>query len=251
VKWGQKVYRHKLGTPTDHDKLVYEEQEEGFSVGQRVTLSDRFLLIESGDFSTSDIRVLDLAHPEGAPHAVVARKKGNKYSVTNVGERLIVWTNADGASDWKIGEKLVTSAANEPLRELVPHHAGHVIQDMVAYSDHLIWLERDRERGSQRILVRRWSDGAEHAIDFADTPGIVEIVAGLEQRGRRLRYTFQSMSQPKQVVEYDLESRERVLLKVDDVASGHDPSLYVTRRIFAPASDGAQVPVSLLYRRDT
>ena len=64
MKWGQKVYRHKLGTPTEQDKLVYEEQEEGFSVGLRVTLSDRFLLIESGDFSTSDVRVLDLAYPE-------------------------------------------------------------------------------------------------------------------------------------------------------------------------------------------
>jgi oligopeptidase B len=105
VKWGQKVYRHKLGTPTEQDKLVYEEQEEGFSVGLRVTLSDRFLLIESGDFSTSDVRVLDLAYPEGVSHLVVARKKGDKYSVTNVGERLIIWTNADSASDWKIGGK--------------------------------------------------------------------------------------------------------------------------------------------------
>ena len=122
---------------------------------------------------------------------------------------------------------------------------------MVAYSDHLVWLERDRERGSQRILVRRWSDGAEHAIDFGETPGIVEVIAGLEQRGRRLRYTYQSMSQPKQVFEYDLESRERVLVKVDGVPSGHDPSLYITRRIFAPADDGAQVPVTLLYRQDT
>ena len=63
--------------------------------------------------------------------------------------------------------------------------------------------------------MRRWSDGAEHAIDFGETPGIVEVIAGLEQRGRRLRYTYQSMSQPKQVFDYDLESRERVLVKVD------------------------------------
>ena len=251
VKWGQKVYRHKLGTPTEQDKLVYEEQEEGFSVGLRVTLSDRFLLIESGDFSTSDVRVLDLAYPEGVSHLVVARKKGDKYSVTNVGGRLIILTNADSASDWKIGGKSVTSPANAPLQEIVPHRAGHVIQDMVAYSDHLIWLERDRERGTQRIMVRRWSDGSDHAIDFGETPGIVEIVTGLEQRGRHLRYTYQSMSQPKQVFEYDLETRERVLLKVEDVPSGHDPSLYVTRRIFAPTDDGAQVPVTVLYRQDT
>ena len=122
---------------------------------------------------------------------------------------------------------------------------------MVAYRDHLVWLERDRERGSQRILVRRWSDGAEHTIDFGETPGKVEIVAGLEQGTRKLRYTYQSMAQPRQVFDYDMETRERTLRKVDDVPSGHRPSLYVTRRIFAPARDGAQIPVTLLYRKDT
>jgi oligopeptidase B len=251
VKWGQKVYRHKLGTPTEEDQLVYEENEEGFSVSLQVSLSDHFLMIESSDFSTSDIRVLDLAYPTAAPHLVAERKAGSKYSVTNVGERLIVRTNAEGASGWKIGAKAVTSPANAPLEEIVPHRAGRVIEDMVAYTDHLVWLERDQERGGQRILVRRWSDGAEYAIDFGEAPGIVEIVAGLEQNKRRLRYTYQSMSQPKQVFEYDLETRERILLKVDDVPSGHDPSLYVTQRIFAPAADGTQIPVTLLYRHDT
>jgi oligopeptidase B len=251
VKLGQKVYRHKLGTPSEEDKLVYEENAVGFSVSIGMTLSDRFLLIEAADFKTSDIRLLDLAHPTSAPHLVVERKTGNKYSLTNVGERLIVRTNADGASGWKIGAKDVMAPASAPLEEIVPHRAGRVIQDMVAYSDHLVSLERDQERGDQRILVRRWSDGAEYTIDFGDAPGVVEIVAGLEQKTRRLRYTHQSMSQPKQVFEYDLETRERILLKVDDVPSGHNPSLYVTRRTFAPAADGTQVPVTLLYRHDT
>jgi oligopeptidase B len=251
VKLGQKVYRHKLGTPIEEDKLVYEENAVGFSISLGMTLSDRFLLIESADFKTSDIRLLDLAHPTSAPHLVVERKTGNKYSVTNVGERLIVRTNADGASGWKIGAKDMMAPANTPLEEIVPHRAGRVIQDMIAYSDHLVWLERDQERGDQRILVRRWSDGAEHAIDFSEAPGAVEIIPGLEQNTRHLRYTYQSMSQPKQVFEYDLETRERILLKVDDVPSGHDPSLYVTRRTFAPAADGTQIPVTLLYRHDT
>ncbi len=251
VKWGQKVFRHRLGTPTAEDHLVFEENEEGFSVSVRVTLSDRFLVIESGDFSTSDLRMLDLTHPTGSPQVVAERKRGHKYSATNVGDRLIVLTNADGATDWKIGEKLVSEAASAPLREIVPHRPGHVIEDMVAYRDHLVWRERDRERGSQRILVRRWADGAEHVVDFGEAPAKVELVGGLEQGTRKLRYTYQSMVQPSQVFDYDMETRERTLRKVDDVPSGHDPSLYVTRRVLAPAADGEQVPVTVLYRRDT
>ena len=79
VKWGQKVFRHRLGTPVAEDQLVYEEKEEGFSVSLRVTLSDRFLVIEAGDFSTTDLRVLDLADPTGSPQAVAERKRGHKY----------------------------------------------------------------------------------------------------------------------------------------------------------------------------
>ncbi len=251
VKWGQKVFRHRLGTPVSEDQLVYEESEEGFSVSLRVTLSDQFLVIETADFSTTDLRVLDLTHPTGSPQAVAERKRGYKYWATNVGDRLIVLTNADGATDWKIGEKLASEPSSSPLREIVPHRPGRVIEDMIVYRDHLVWLERDRERGSQRILVRRWSDGAEHAIEFGEAPGKVEVVAGLEQDTRTLRYTYQSMSQPTQVFDYDLETRERTLRKVDNVPSGHDPSQYITRRLLAPAPDGTQVPVTVLYRADT
>jgi oligopeptidase B len=240
-----------LGTPVSEDQLVYEVSEEGFSATIRVTLSDRFLVIEAADFSTTDVRVLDLMHPTGLPQAVAKRKRGHKHWATNVGDRLIVMTNADGATDWKIGEKLASDPVSAPLREIVPHRPGRVIEDMVAFRDHLVWLERDRERGSQRILVRRWSDGAEHAIEFGEAPAKVELVAGLEQNTRTLRYTYQSMLQPSQVFEYDLETRERTLRKVDDVPSGHDPSQYVTRRILAPAPDGTLIPATVLYRTDT
>jgi oligopeptidase B len=251
VKWGQKVFRHRLGTSVAEDALVYEESEEGFSASIRVTLSDRFLVIEAADFSTTELRVLDLDHPTDEPKAIAERRRGTKSWATNVGDRLIVLTNADGATDWKIGEKLVTDPTNAPLREIVPHRPGRVIEDMVAYRDHLVWLERDRERGSQRITVRRWANGAEHAIEFGDAPSKVEIVSGLEQGTRTLRFTYQSMAQPTQVFDYDMDTRRRKLRKVDEVPSGHDPSQYVTRRLLAPVPDGTQVPVTVLYRADT
>ena len=251
VKWGQKVFRHRLGTPVEEDALVFEEQEEGFGVSLRVTLSDQFLVIEAGDFSTADIRLVRMSDPTSKPHLVLKRKRGEKSWATNVGERIILLTNADNAKDWKIAEKSATASAGAPLQEIVPHRPGRVIEDMVAFRRHLAWLERDRERGIQRIMVRRWSDGQEHAIEFGEAPGSVELLAGLEQDTTTLRFTYQSMAQPKQVFDYDMETRERRLLKEDEIPSGYDPSLYVTRRILAPAQDGTQVPVTVLYRTDT
>src|SRR5205814_349831 len=126
-----------------------------------------------------------------------------------------------------------------------------VIGDVIVFREHLVWLERDRERGSQRILVRRWSDGAEHAIDFGNEPVKVEVLTGAEQDTRTLRYTYQSMAQPRQVFDYDMETRQQTLRRVQEVPSGHDPARYVTRRIEAPAQDGTSIPVSLLFRKDT
>src|SRR5262245_9835477 len=102
VKWGQKVFRHRLGTPVDEDALVFEEQEEGFGVSLRVTLSDQFLVIEAGDFSTADIRLVRMSDPTSKPHLVLKRKRGEKSWATNVGDRIILLTNADNAKDWKI-----------------------------------------------------------------------------------------------------------------------------------------------------
>ena len=249
TKWGRKVYRHRLGTPVADDQLVYEEMEEGYTVSLRLTLSDRFLVIETGDFSTADVKLLDLAHPTGPPQTIVERKQGHKFSVADYGDRLIVLTNADGATDWKIGEKALTAPASEPLREIVPHVAGRVIEDFIIYRDHMVWLERDWEQSSQRVVIRRWSDGAEHAITFGEEPARIDLLAGLEQNTRTLRYSYQSMVQPKQVFDYDMETRRRTLRKVQDVPSGHDPARYVTRRLEAPAHDGARIPVTVLYRK--
>ncbi len=250
TKWGRKVFRHKLGTPAAEDQLVYEETAEGFSVSLRSTLSDRFLVIEAADFSTSDLELVDLAQPTGPPQSVTERKRGQKHSVADLGDRLIFVTNADGATDWKIGERAVSAPAGMPLKEIVPHVAGRVIEDVIVYRDHLVWQERDRERGSQRIVIRRWSDGAVHAITFGEAPAKVDLLAGLEQNTHTLRYTYQTMAQPRQVFDYDMETRQRTLRKVQEVPGGHDPARYVTRLVAAPAKDGAGVPVTLLYRKD-
>ena len=251
ARWGRAVYRHRLGTPAADDRLVYEEAEEGFAVEVRATLSQRFLVIEAGDFSTTDLKLVDLARPSEAPRAITERKRGHKYAAADVGDRLVVATNADGAADWKIGERALSAPAGGPLQEVVPHRAGRTIEDVIALRDHLVWVERDRERGSQRILVRRWSDGAEHAITFGGEPAKVEILSGLEQDTRTLRYTYESMAQPRQVFDYDMESRQRTLRRVREVPSGHDPARFTTLRIEAPAQDGVSIPVTLLHRKDT
>jgi oligopeptidase B len=250
VNWARAVYRHALGTPAAADQLVYAEAEEGFAVEAHTTQSRRFMVIEASDFSTTDVRLVDLADPTRPPQALFERKPGVKYAVADLGNRLIVTTNADGATDWKIAERQLSAPVAAPLQDIVPHRPGRIIEEMIAFRDYLVWLERDRELGSQRIVVRRWSDGQEHTLEFGSEPMRVEILAGLEQDTPFLRYTYQTMAQPQQTFDYNMATRERTLRKVREVP-GHDPTRYITRRIDAPAQDRTSVPASLFYRQDT
>jgi oligopeptidase B len=251
AKWASTIWRHKLGAPITSDTLVYEEREEGFSVGISSSLSGRYLWIELADFSTTQMAMLDLAAPTSAPRVLTPRTAGVKYGVAHLGDRLIVSTNADGATGWKILERPVEGGPDTPLRELLPFRSDRLIQNVVVFKDYMVRSERDLVRGQQEIVVRRWTDGDEHTIAFDAAPAKIEIISGQEQDTHTLRFTYETMAQPRQTIDYDLATRTREIRKVRDVPRGHDPARYVTERIEATARDGTKVPVTLLYAAGT
>jgi oligopeptidase B len=120
---------------------------------------------------------------------------------------------------------------------------------VLVFRDFLVRLER--EHGLPRIVIRQWSDGAEHSIAFDEEAYSLSVMPGYEFATNTLRFSYSSMTTPTQIYDYDMATRERRLRKTQEVPSGHNPADYVTRRIFAPAEDGEQVPVSLLYRTGT
>jgi len=243
------VYRHRVGTPVEEDVLVYGERDAGFYVGVGQTQSGRFILIDAHDHQTSEVYLVDADRPEAPPRLVEPRRHGHEYAVEHHGERLIVTTNSEGAEDFRICEAPLSAPGQASWREIVPHRPGRLILETVAYRDHLVRLER--EDGLPRIVVRRLADGSEHAIAFAEEAYSLGISPGYEFDTATVRFTYSSMTTPAQVFDYDMEDRTRILRKMQEVPSGHDPADYVTRRLHAPAPDGESVPISLLYRRGT
>jgi len=243
------VYRHRVGTPGKSDVLIYQEKDIGFYVGVGQTQSSRYITIEAHDHQTTEVYLIDADRPEGDPRLVVARVHGHEYAVEHQGERLIITTNSGGAEDFRICEAPVSAPEQTNWREIVPHKPGRLILETVAYKDHLARLER--EDGLPRVVVRRFADGAEHAIAFAEEAYSLGMSAGFEFDTATVRFTYSSMTTPAQVFDYDMEARTRILRKTQEVPSGHDPAHYVTRRLLAPAPDGETVPVSLLYKKDT
>ncbi len=243
------VFRHRIGTPADTDECVYEEADESFFLALGRTQSRAFVLINAHDHQTSEFHVLDANDPEARPRVVVARSTGHEYDVEHHGDRFIITTNSDGAEDFRIVEAPVADPAMGNWREIVPHRAGRLIIETVVTRHHITRLER--EDSLPRIVVRRIADGAEHPIAFAEEAFSLGIAGGYEFDTSNLRFTYSSMTTPVETYDYDMATRTRVLRKRQEIPSGHNPDDYVTRRLFAVASDGERVPVSLLYRKST
>ncbi len=243
------VYRHALGTDPAQDTLVYEEPDPGFFVSLDETQSRRFLVIHAHDHETSEVHLLDLTRPKAPPRLVAPRKTGEEYSVEHHGERLFILTNAEGAEDFQIVSAPLAEPDRENWEPLIPHAPGRLILDMVVFARHLVRLER--EDGLPRIVIRHLLEGEEHAISFAEEAYSLGLLPGYEFDTNTLRFTYSSLATPSQVYDYDMVCRERILRKTQEIPSGHDPAHYVTRRLMAPAHDGARVPVSLLYHKAT
>lgn len=243
------VYRHTLGTPVSDDALVYEEKDHGFYVGIEKTLSQKFILIDAHDHQTSEIRLLDADAPASPPRLIAARRHNHQYDVCHRGDDLIILTNSDGAEDFRICTAPVCDPSEKNWTTLQPHKPGRLILEMEIYRDFDVRLER--ENSLPRLVIRNAASGDEHAIAFDEEAYALGMQSGYEFDTATLRFTYSSMTTPAETYDYDMRTRDRVLRKRREVPSGHNPSDYVTRRLYAPAEDGETVPVSLLYHKDT
>jgi len=244
-----RVFRHVIGTPAALDMLVYEENDPGFFVGVGKTQSGRYIIISAHDHETSEIHLIDASHPDSTPKLVAARVAGLEYDIDDQDDRFLILTNGDEAEDFKIMMAPLTDPAKRNWRELVPHKAGRLILSLACFKDQFVRLER--EDGLPRIVISNTRDDEEHIVDFDEEAYSLGLGAGYEYETSNLRFTYSSMTTPAQVFDYDVVSRTRILRKTQEVPSGHAPEEYVTRRIYAEAEDGEEVPVTLLYRKTT
>ena len=244
-----KLFHHIIGSDPAEDSLVYAEPDPAFFLGVGQTQSKRYILVDSHDHETSEVRLLDSRNSTATPALIAARRTGEEYHVEHGGDLLYILTNADDAEDFKIVTAPVGAPGRENWKDLVPHRDGRLIISHIVFSDFLVYLER--ENGLPRITIRHLMSGDEHAIAFDEEAYSLGMMGSYEFDTTTLRFSYSSMTTPSRIYDYNMKTRERQLRKEDEIPSGHDPSDYVTRRIYADADDGETVHISLLYHRDT
>ncbi|MBW3619631.1 MAG: S9 family peptidase [Actinobacteria bacterium] len=241
------VWRHRLGTDPADDVLVHQEDDERFWLGCGRTRSRRFVVIEAGSKVTSEAHVLEADDPASRPRLVAAREQGVEYDVAHRGDHFYLVTNADGAEDFKLVTAPVEHPGREHWRDLVGHRPGVRLEGVDCFAGHVVLYERAEALTRIRVLVPETGD--DHVIDQAEDVYVAGPGPNAEYDTTTLRYGYTSMVTPRSTYDYDVRTRERTLVKQQEVLGDVDLDAYETTREWATAPDGTRVPISIVHRR--
>ena len=241
-----KLYRHRLGTDPREDILVYHEEDEAFFLSMYKTKSRAYLLLNLRSMTTSEVRYLRADRPTEDFKIVHPRQHEMEYYIDHHGERFFVMTN-DNAKNFKLMEVPVTAPSKKNWEEIIPHRDSVKIDGMEAFKNHLVVYER--ENGLKEIRISNMVNGEVYYVDFPEPVYTFWPGGNPDFNTNLLRYDYTSLITPGSVFDYNMDTKARELKKQDEVLGGYDPSLYQSERIFAKASDGTMVPISLVYKK--
>ncbi len=241
-----RIMKHKLGTAFMHDTQVYEETDESYVCGVYSTKSKKFIMIGAHSLLSDEYRYLDAGNPGGEFSIVQPRKKGLEYSVNHYKDHFYLVTNHE-ARNFRLMSAPVKSPGMENWKELIAHREDVYLSSIDIFSRYLVISER--KDGLTRIKVRSWEGKDEHYIDFEEEAYSAHTSVNPEFDSYILRFTYTSMTTPGSVYDYDMRTKERTLLKQQEVVGDFNPGDYETRRLYAGSADGVRIPISMVYRK--
>lgn len=243
-----KTMRHVLGTDVSEDVEVYHESDNTFGCYTYRSKSGRFIMIWSYSTLSSEYRFLDTGNPRGEFAIFQPRERGLEHEVYDAGDKFYIRTNLD-AKNFRLMEVSGKQTAKEHWKETVAHREDVLLEGVDAFKDHLVLSER--KNGLNQIRIIDFKNDNEHYLEFEEPAYKADTYQNYEFNTGQLRFEYTSLTTPNTVYEYDMNTRQRVLLKQDLVEGDFDPGNYHTERLYAPADDGRQIPISLVYRKGT
>jgi len=241
-----KLLRHQLGSAVSDDELVYHEADDSYYLSVGKTRSDAYILLELQSKITSEIHYLDANQPEGKFQVIQPRSSGVEYQVEHHSDSFYIVTN-DEALNFKLMQTPVTAPTKDHWRLVIPHRDAVLLEGVSAFAKHLVIYER--EAGLPTVRVRQFANGEEHYIDFPDPTYDVDEGSNPEFDTDTLRFNYASLVTPRSVFDYNLETQVRELKKETPVLGGYDRTHYTSERLMATATDGSQVPISIVYKK--
>lgn len=245
-----KVYRHILGSPVDDDELVYHEEDDTFYTYVTKSKSKKFIIIGSVSTITSEYRILEADTPEAGFTVFSPRTRGLEYSIYHYGSDFYILTNKDGATNFKVMKAAEGRTNIRFWQEFIPHREKILLEDIEIFRDYYVLSERDN--GLNRIKVSRWDGSESYYLPFESETYVAYTYVNPEFETDTLRYVYNSMTSPYTVIDLDMKTREKVIMKEQEVLGGSfRKENYRSERRWATARDGNRIPISLVYHVNT
>ena len=244
----ERVMKHGFGTNIKNDEEIYFEEDETFSVYSYKTKSNKYIVIASQSTLSDEYLIINANDHNKKYKIFQKREKGLEHSITHFNDKWYIRTNKDNATNFKLMVCDNKKTSKEYWKDFIPHREDVLLEDIDVFKNFFIVIER--YNGLKRINIKPWNDSKNHYIDFETETYSLYSSYNPNINTNKLRYNFSSLTTPSSVIEYDMITREKKVLKENEVLGEFNKENYTSKRVWANARDGKKVPISLVYRKD-
>ncbi|WP_343705875.1 S9 family peptidase [Flavobacterium sp.] len=243
-----KVFRHKLNTSSENDVLVYDEVDDTFNVSISKEKSRKYIVIGSGSTLTTEYRILNSDNPDGEFTVFQPRVRGLEYSISHYEDSFYVLTNKDKATNFKLMKTPEGKTGKKNWVDLIPHREDVLLEDIEIFKNYLVVEERSN--GLNHIRIMPWNDEPDYYLPFGSETYNAYTTTNVDFDTDILRYSYQSLVTPSSVIDFNMKTKTKEILKEQQVLGGKfDKENYIEERVWATARDGVKVPISMVYRK--
>jgi oligopeptidase B len=243
-----KIYKHKLGSNPADDVVVYFEKDDTFNVTVYKSKSKKYLIITSESTLTSEYQILLSSNPDGKFKVFQKRTRELEYSISHYEDSFYIVTNKDNATNFKLMKTPEDKTSKENWVDLIAHREEVLLEGIDIFKDYLVVSERFD--GLNKIRIMPWNGGEEYYLPFEIETYTAYTTTNIDFDTEILRYGYQSMATPSSVIDFNMRTKEKTVLKEQEVLGGKfDKNNYIEERIWATATDGTKVPISMVYRK--
>lgn len=243
----EKIWRHKLGSDSKSDKMVYHEKDDTFYNGVYRSKSGNYIIIYNQSTLVSDFHILNANNPDGDFMNFSPREKEHEYSIDHYQDKFYIISNWDAKNN-RLMETSEAKTSKKNWKEVIPHRDDVHLLDMEIFKEHLVINERKDGLRGLRIIHQK--TGKDEYLDFGESTYTSRISTNREFNTNVLRYSYSSMLTPSSTYDYNMDSGQLTLMKQQEVVGGYDQSNYESERLYAIARDGEKVPISIVYKKD-
>jgi oligopeptidase B len=243
----EKIFRHKLGSDTKNDILVYEEHDNTFYLGVQRSKSGEFIIIYNSSTMVSDYHILKADNPNGKFRNFSPRGTDHEYDIFHYRNKFYILTNLN-AQNKRLMETDEDKTDISNWKEVIAHDEDIHLLSLQIFKNHIVINER--KDGLRGFRVINQLNKQSHRIQFQDNAYSARFSINEEFNTNIIRYNYSSMTTPRSTFDYNMDSKKQVLMKQQTVVGGYESNLYQSERIYVKARDGVLIPVSMVYKKD-